>query len=87
MGTLTVRNVEEETKQALRLRAARKGVSMEQEVRTILREAARAERPAREGTWRLRASRGDILALARKPSSPIDHKAESDSLYDYLERE
>jgi plasmid stability protein len=36
MSTLTVRNVKETTKQKLRFRAARKGVSVEQEVRDIL---------------------------------------------------
>ena len=40
MSTLTVRNLDEETKQALRVRAARKGSSLEEEVRTILRRAA-----------------------------------------------
>jgi plasmid stability protein len=40
MATLTVRNVKEYTKQALRLRAARKGISVEQEVRSILDRAA-----------------------------------------------
>lgn len=40
MSTLTVRNLDEETKQALRMRAARKGSSLEEEVRTILRRAA-----------------------------------------------
>jgi hypothetical protein len=39
MSTLTIRNIDDETKQALRLRAARHGVSMEQEVRTILKMA------------------------------------------------
>ncbi len=39
MAALTIRNIDEETKQALRLRAARHGVSMEQEVRTILKMA------------------------------------------------
>lgn len=39
MSTLTIRNVKENTKQALRLRAARKGVSVEQEVRSILDRA------------------------------------------------
>jgi plasmid stability protein len=39
MPTLTVRNVKESTKQGLRLRAARKGVSVEQEVRSILDRA------------------------------------------------
>lgn len=40
MANLTVRNVEEDTKQRLRLRAARHGRSMEEEVRSILRDAA-----------------------------------------------
>jgi plasmid stability protein len=40
MATLTIRNVREETKKALRFRAARNGVSVEQEVRTILDNAA-----------------------------------------------
>ena len=40
MASLTVRNIEDETKQGLRLRAARRGHSMEEEIRTVLREAA-----------------------------------------------
>lgn len=49
MGALTVRNVNDETKQALRLRAARHGVSMEQEIRTILDNVAKAEQPSTGG--------------------------------------
>lgn len=41
MATLTIRNVNEETKKALRFRAARNGVSVEQEVRSILDGAAK----------------------------------------------
>ena len=37
MGTLTIRNLNEETKQALRLRGAARGASMEEEARSILR--------------------------------------------------
>src|SRR6185312_8203481 len=40
MASLTVRQLEERLKKLLRLRAARNGRSMEDEVRTILREAA-----------------------------------------------
>lgn len=40
MANLTVRNIEEDTKQKLRLRAARHGHSLEAEVRSILRSAA-----------------------------------------------
>lgn len=42
MATVTIRNVGEATKQALQHRAVRHGVSMEQEIRTILDEAARS---------------------------------------------
>lgn len=41
MATITVRNVEDETKSRLRVRAARNGVSLEEEVRSILRREAR----------------------------------------------
>ena len=40
MSTITVRQVPEEVKRALRLRAAQRGRSMEAEVRAILAEAA-----------------------------------------------
>lgn len=39
MASLTIRNVNEATKRALRIRAARHGVSMEEEARRILKEA------------------------------------------------
>ncbi|MBF2099352.1 MAG: plasmid stabilization protein [Gloeomargaritaceae cyanobacterium C42_A2020_066] len=43
MTSLTIRNLDEATKQRLRIRAARHGVSMEEEVRRILKEALRLE--------------------------------------------
>jgi hypothetical protein len=46
MTSLTIRNVDDATKQKLRIRAARHGVSMEEEVRRILKDALRpAEAP------------------------------------------
>jgi antitoxin FitA len=36
MGTLTIRNLDDDLKQKLRERAARHGVSMEQEARNLL---------------------------------------------------
>lgn len=39
MSTLTIRNLDDETKSRLRTQAARHGCSMEQEVRDILRRA------------------------------------------------
>ena len=43
MATLNIRNVPESTRRRLRLRAARKGHSMEAEARTILAKAVRGE--------------------------------------------
>lgn len=49
MASLTIRNLEDDTKQILRLRAARHGNSLEEEVRMILRRAADEEgRPGRK---------------------------------------
>ncbi len=51
MTSLTIRNLDEATKKRLRIRAARHGVSMEEEVRRILKEALRpAEEPSELGT-------------------------------------
>jgi plasmid stability protein len=43
MATVTVRKVKESTKRALQHRAGRHGVSMEQEIRSILDDVAKAE--------------------------------------------
>lgn len=43
MGSITVRNLDEGIKAGLRMRAARHGWSMEQEVRHILQETLAAE--------------------------------------------
>jgi plasmid stability protein len=44
MSTLTIRNVDPELKEELRVRAARHGRSMEAELRLIIKEALRRER-------------------------------------------
>ncbi len=43
MASITIRNLDDEIKTSLRLRAARHGLSMEQEVRNILQSALAAE--------------------------------------------
>jgi len=50
MASLTVRQLDERLKKLLRLRAARNGRSVEDEVRTILREAAETDGAAPEAT-------------------------------------
>ena len=45
MASITIRNLDEDLKQRLRIRAAEKGTSMEQEVRDILRMSLNSGRP------------------------------------------
>ena len=47
MGSILIRQLDEETKSRLRVRAARKGHSMEQEARDILKRAVISEGPTR----------------------------------------
>ncbi|HEY6704894.1 MAG TPA: plasmid stabilization protein, partial [Xanthobacteraceae bacterium] len=49
MGSITIRQLDDDLKQRLRLRAARHGRSMEDEARTILRHAAALEQPGAAG--------------------------------------
>jgi plasmid stability protein len=51
MAALTIRNLDEQTKAQLRVQAARHGRSMEEEARTILKEAVGAKplAPAAQG--------------------------------------
>jgi antitoxin FitA len=44
MAQVVIRNIDEEAMRRLKSRAARKGVSLESELRTILTEAARGDR-------------------------------------------
>ena len=62
MASLTVRQLDDRLKKLLRLRAARHGRSMEDEVRVILKDAA-------EGTGR------DVLEQFEPPSGPSSQKA------------
>lgn len=49
MATLTIRNLDERTKEQLRIQAARHGRSMEEEARTILRSTLEARQPVAGG--------------------------------------
>lgn len=46
MATMTIRNLDDELKARLRVRAARHGVSMEEEARNIIRASLRNEAPS-----------------------------------------
>lgn len=45
MASITIRNLDDDLKQRLRIRAAKKGVSMEQEARNILQSSLVSDRP------------------------------------------
>ena len=68
MAQLVVRNLDEGVKQALRERAARRGRSLEEEVREILRAAAQEGAPPPEGLGTRIARRFAGLGLAEDMS-------------------
>jgi len=74
MANLSVRKIDDDTYEGLRTRAAKHGVSMEEEVRRILRCAVSA--PERLGDFALEifgSKYGVELELpARKPHEPLD---------------
>jgi antitoxin FitA len=49
MATLTIRNLDDDVKQRLRVRAAQHGRSMEEEVRTVLQASVEQDRGAKPG--------------------------------------
>ncbi|HRQ56867.1 MAG TPA: plasmid stabilization protein [Azoarcus taiwanensis] len=81
MAALTIRNVDDATKAALRIRAAQHGVSMEEEARRILREAlSRAGTPTQLGQRLLErfavvASDDFELPQRQPPRTPPDWDA------------
>jgi len=90
MGTVTVRKIEDEVIRDLRISAARRGVSMEQEARDRLRQPLQQAVQANGETprWRLKATKEEILALGRSlPNMDFDQKIETDRLYDYLDEQ
>lgn len=79
MATLTVRALDEETKNRLRVRAAQNGHSMEQEARNILRAALLAPPIAENWIDRMRreiiekgGSFGDLEIPSREHAEPRD---------------
>ena len=92
MGTVTVRKIDDEVMRDLKISAARRGVSMEQEARDRLRRPLAPEQDsepadnAGKPRWRLKATMEELLAIGRKlPHVEFDQKEESDRLYDYLD--
>jgi phosphopantothenoylcysteine decarboxylase/phosphopantothenate--cysteine ligase len=73
MASLTIRQLDEQTKKRLKLRAAQNGRSMEDEVRTILRGAAGSAEIRPAGGKRQRVARAAEPEAARTPASSDKH--------------
>lgn len=74
MATLTIRDLDDLTKTRLRVRAAQRHHSMEEEARQILREAlAREEAPAPDLVERIRARFAPLggVELELPPREPV----------------
>jgi plasmid stability protein len=65
MATLTIRNLPDEVHAALRVRAAKAGRSMEEEVRVVLTEAVELSRETDDIITRARAARERVQAALR----------------------
>ena len=72
MASITIRNLDDEIKQRLRVRAAEHGRSMEEEARDILRRVMSDATPPRDLAAAIRArvspgARADFEVAAREP--------------------
>ncbi len=87
MATLTIRNLADATHQALRERAAKKGLSMEEEARQVLAEATqtaspdlrrrRAKEAAESLRTALRAANGGVLPAGVVDEFIAERRAEA----------
>ncbi|MBX3529534.1 MAG: hypothetical protein KF849_02940 [Rhizobiaceae bacterium] len=79
MGALTIRNLDDDVKRALRLRAAEHGVSMEQFARdALVRVLAEPVAPRKRRASILE----DLRAIGIKQTEPFDLKKVSDEMWE-----
>ncbi|UVC17390.1 FitA-like ribbon-helix-helix domain-containing protein [Mesorhizobium onobrychidis] len=84
MGTLTIRNLDDDLKQKLRERAARHGLSMEQEARNLLLKDVAATKE-RDGDF---VTAEEILEFGRRlQQADFDQKKFTDDLWSFIEEE
>ncbi|RUU31895.1 hypothetical protein EOC93_31560 [Mesorhizobium sp. M6A.T.Ce.TU.002.03.1.1] len=84
MGTLTIRNLDDDLKQKLRERAAKHGVSMEQEARSLLLKDVAAAKE-RDGDF---VTAEEILEFGRRlQQADFDQKKFTDDLWSFIEEE
>lgn len=76
MSSLTIRKLDDDIKTKLRISAAAKGISMEEEARRRLKESLSVNKPARK-----KLTVEELLAFGSKPSVPFDQKQVSDEMW------
>lgn len=77
MAALTIRNIDDDVKRALRKRAAERGVSMEQDARDALRrDLGLTERKRRKPSIQ------ELEAIGITPAEPFDLKKVSDEMWE-----
>ncbi len=79
MGSLTIRKLDDDTKTRLRLSAAAKGISMEEEARRRLKESLNRPEPARK-----KLTVEELLKFGSKPVVLFDQKQASDEMWDEI---
>jgi plasmid stability protein len=82
MANLSIRKIDEETLQGLRLRAARHGVSVEEEIRQILKRAVAApEKPGDLAVRLFSPAWGDVQLVLppRDVQEPVDFGPDPDA--------
>jgi plasmid stability protein len=82
MANLSIRKIDEETLQGLRMQAARHGVSMEEEIRQILKRAVAA--PEKPGDLAVRLftpawGEEQLVLPPRELQDPVDFGSEPDA--------
>ncbi len=75
MGSLTIRKLDDDIKTKLRISAAAKGISMEEEARQRLRESLNQPANARK-----LLTVKELMRFSVKPAVPFDLKKASDEL-------
>lgn len=84
VASLTIRNIDDGTKRRLKMRAARNGHSLEQDLRLTLLAIAAEEIPDQRSDDDIKARYDRIMALALPPLEPFDQKAVSDEINDFV---
>jgi plasmid stability protein len=72
MASITIRNLDDEVKRRLRIRAAEHGRSVEDEVRTILKEVTASPAQSEEQTPRTGAELWDAIRRIVEPLGGIE---------------